>query len=263
MSDRDLERKVAIVTGGSKGMGHAAALRLAAGGARVVFCSDDAPSIQGALADAPAEVEGIEANVARSADMERLIGETVRRHGGLDILVNAAGIQRYGTVVDTSEELWDEVMDVNLKGVFLASKYAIPQMERRGGGSIINIASVQAYASQTNVAAYTTTKGAILALTRAMALDHAAAKIRVNAICPASIDTPMLRWAADLWKGDKTQDEMIEMWGQGHPVGRVGQAKEIAELAAFLASDRCPFMTGADLKVDGGVMAKLGIVLPD
>jgi NAD(P)-dependent dehydrogenase (short-subunit alcohol dehydrogenase family) len=128
---------------------------------------------------------------------------------------------------------------------------------------VINIASVQAYASQNNVAAYTASKGAIVALTRAMALDHADAKIRVNAICPASIDTPMLRWAADLMKGDNTAEATIDAWGKGHPIGRVGTIEEVAALANFLASDLCPFMTGADLKLDGGVLAKLGIILPE
>lgn len=261
MNDNDLQNKVAAVTGGSKGMGQAIVARLVAGGARVAFCSDDASSLDNA--DAPQQAHGIHADVASAADMERFIGETTDRFGGLDILVNAAGIQRYGTVIDTPEAVWDAVMDVNLKGIFLASRFAVPAMERRGGGAIINIASVQAYASQTNVAAYTASKGAILALTRAMALDHADAGIRVNALCPASVDTPMLREAADTWKGHRSQQEMVDLWGQTHPIGRVGNAAEIAELAAFIASDRCPFMTGADIKVDGGVMAKLAVVLPD
>ena len=263
MTDHDLVGKVAVVTGGSKGIGRAIVSRFATGGAQVVFCSNDADSVAEAQEAAPTGVTGVIADVSQSRDMARMIGDVSDRHSGLDILVNAAGIQRYGTVVDTPESVWDDVINVNLKGIFLAAKFAVPAMERRGGGAIVNIASVQAYASQSNVVAYTATKGAILAMTRAMALDHAEAGIRVNAICPASVDTPMLRWAADLWKGDKTADEMIALWGRGHPVGRVGEAAEIAELAAFLASDRCTFMTGADLKVDGGVLAKLGIILPD
>lgn len=260
----DLQDKTAIVTGGSKGMGLAIAHRFVAGGANVVICSNEEETIAPAIAKAPSggKIDGLVGDVAKLFDMQTLVSETVSRFGGVDILANCAGIQRYGTVVNTTENLWDEVLNVNLKGIFLASKFTIPEMEKRGGGSIINIASVQAYASQTNVAAYTATKGAILALTRAMALDHAAAGIRVNAICPASVDTPMLRWAADLWKRDKTVEETIDLWGQAHPLGRVGKAAEIAELAAFLASDKCAFMTGSDLKVDGGVLAKLGIVLP-
>lgn len=262
---QDLKGKVAIVTGGSKGMGLAMAHRFARGGADVMICSNEAASIETALSTAPegTSMSGLAADVGKSSDMEQLVTETVSRHGGVDILANCAGIQRYGSVVDTSEAVWDEVFDVNVKGIFHASKFVVPEMEKRGGGSIINIASVQGYASQTGVAAYTATKGAILALTRAMALDHADAGIRVNAICPASVDTPMLRWAADLWKGERTAEEMVELWGKAHPVGRVGKAEEIAELGAFLAGDSCLFMTGADLKVDGGVLAKLGILLPD
>ena len=122
---------------------------------------------------------------------------------------------------------------------------------------------MQAYASQAGVAAYTASKGAINALVRAMALDHAGDNITVNSVCPASIDTPMLRWAADLYKGDGTMEQTLDAWGKGHPIGRVGQAWEVAELVAFLASDKARFITGADMKIDGGVMSKLGIVLPE
>ncbi|MEM7446307.1 MAG: glucose 1-dehydrogenase, partial [Pseudomonadota bacterium] len=259
----DLAGKVAVVTGGSKGIGHGIASRLAKDGASVWIATNESESLADALAAIDGTASGSVADVSVASDMQDVASATVEAFGGIDVLVNAAGIQRYGDVVDTTEETWDEVMDVNLKGVYLASKAAIPEMRKRGGGSIINIASVQGYASQAGVAAYTASKGGILALTRAMALDHAAEGIRVNAICPASIDTPMLRWAADLWKGDRTAEEMVELWGRAHPVGRVGTPEEIGALAAFLASDECKFMTGADLKVDGGVMAKLGIVLPD
>lgn len=261
----DLSGRTAIVTGGSKGMGLGIARRFAEDGANVLICSNEADSLEAALAEigagdrARAEI----ADVASETDMERLAQTAIAAFGGIDILVNSAGVQVYGTVVDTALSTWDKVFDVNVKGIFLASKYAIPHMAARGGGAVINIASVQAYASQSNVAAYTATKGAILALTRAMALDHAAAGIRVNAICPASVDTPMLRWAADLWKGEGTADEMIDLWGRAHPVGRVGTVAEIAAVAALLAGDECRFMTGADIKVDGGALAKLGIVLPD
>jgi len=177
--------------------------------------------------------------------------------------VSSAGIQRYGTVLDTDEATWDEVFAINVKGVFLASKHAVAAMERRGGGSIINIASVQAYASQSNVVAYTASKGAIVAMTRAMALDHAARNIRVNAICPASVDTPMLRAAAELWKGDGTAEQTLDAWGRCHPIGRAGTAREIAAVAALMAGDECPVMTGSDVKVDGGVMSKIAVVLPE
>jgi NAD(P)-dependent dehydrogenase (short-subunit alcohol dehydrogenase family) len=260
----DLTGKTAIVTGGSKGIGLGIAKQFCDQGANVVVCANDSVSLE--------EVERVIgcdrlitvlADVSKQADMKMLTEATVHAFGGVDVLVNAAGIQRYGTVIDTPEDTWDEVMNVNVKGIFLAAKYALPEIDKRGGGSVINIASVQAYASQTNVAAYTASKGAIVALTRAMALDHADAGIRVNAICPAAIDTPMLRWAADLWKGDSTAEATIEAWGKGHPIGRVGTVEEVAALANFLATDYCKFMTGADIKLDGGMLSKLGIILPE
>ncbi|MFV0410790.1 MAG: SDR family NAD(P)-dependent oxidoreductase [Paracoccus sp. (in: a-proteobacteria)] len=265
LSRIDLSAKVAIVTGGSKGMGFGIARGLLQCGARVTICSNDSASLDEAVADlkAGARLRTALADVSRGSDMERAVAETVADFGGIDVLVNSAGIQRYGTITDTPEEVWDDVMNINLKGIYWSARHAIPEIEKRGGGAVINVASVQAFASQTNVAAYTASKGAILALTRAMALDHAEAGVRVNAICPASIDTPMLRWAADLWKGDKSTEETLRGWGLGHPVGRVGTVDEIAALAVFLASDLCPFMTGADLKVDGGVLSKLGIILPE
>ncbi len=136
-------------------------------------------------------------------------------------------------------------------------------MRKRGGGSIVNVSSVQAFASQKSVAAYTASKGAINALTRAMALHHAAENIRVNVVCPGSIDTPLLRYAADVWKGDNSSDDMIAAWGKMHPIGRVGTPEDVAELIAFLASDRASFITGGEYKVDGGLTAAIAVVLPE
>lgn len=254
----DFAGKVALVTGGSTGIGRAVVDRLADGGARVVFCGVD----KEAALDSE-YVTGVVADVRRPDEMRGLVDLAVTRYGGLDIVVTAAGVQRYGTVEDTPEDLWDEVMDVNLKGVYLICKAAIPALRRRGGGSIVIVSSVQAFASQTSVAAYSTSKAALNGLTRAMALDHAADGIRVNAVCPGSVDTPMLRWAADLWKGDRTQQEMIDEWGKSHPLGRVAKPSEVAEVVAFLASTRSSFVTGAEHKVDGGLLAQVPVVLPD
>jgi NAD(P)-dependent dehydrogenase (short-subunit alcohol dehydrogenase family) len=195
--------------------------------------------------------------------MKALTDFTAETYGGVDVLVNSAGIQRYGTVVETEEDVWDEVLDVNLKGIYLASRYAIPKMRERGGGAIVNLSSVQAFASQRGVAAYTASKGAINALTRAMALDHAQENIRVNAVCPASVDTPMLRWSADLFKGGKSVEETVAEWGKMHPLGRVARPEEVAEVIAFLASERASFVTGGEYKVDGGMLAALGVRLPE
>ncbi len=231
-----------------------------------MICSDREDQVKSAVAEMREEgfeVRGVRADVTSSADMERLVGFAVEMYGGVDILVNSAGVQRYGTVVETEEEVWDEVLDVNLKGIYLASKHAIPEMRERGGGVIVNLSSVQAFASQKGVAAYTASKGAINALTRAMALDHAEENIRVNAVCPASVDTPMLRWAADLFKGEKSVEETVEDWGRMHPVGRVAKPEEVAEVIAFLAGPKASFVTGGEYKVDGGMLAALGVALPE
>lgn len=202
-------------------------------------------------------------DVRRAADMAAAVADAEAAFDGVDILICSAGIQRYGAVVDTPEEVWDDVLDINLKGLFLASKFAVPAMRKRGGGAIVAISSVQAFASQSSVAAYTASKGGVNALVRAMALDHAPDNITVNVVCPGSVDTPMLRDAAGLFKGIGTVEGTLAAWGRTHPIGRVGRPDEIAEAVAFLAGDKARFITGADLKIDGGAMAKLGIVLPE
>lgn len=255
--------KTVVVTGGSLGMGRACAERFASDGCRVLIVANDEASVTDATAAIGPNASGFVGDVRNAADMRAAMAAAVERYGGIDILACCAGIQRYGTVVDTPEDVWDDVLDINLKGIFLAAKFAIPEMRKRGGGAVIAISSVQSYASQAGVAAYTASKGAINALVRAMALDHAGDNITVNAVCPASIDTPMLRWAADLYKGDSTVEATVTAWGKGHPLGRVGKPEEVADLVAFLASDKARFITGADIKIDGGVMSKLGIVLPD
>jgi len=258
--------KVAIVAGGARGIGRAAARKLATEDASVVICGDREDQVEETVAelrDEGLEASGTRADVTSSDDMQRLVGFAAETYGGVDVLVNSAGVQRYGTVVETDEEVWDEVLDVNLKGIYLASRHAIPAIRERGGGAIVNLSSVQAFASQKGVAAYTASKGGINALTRAMALDHAGDNVRVNAVCPASVDTPMLRWSADLFKGHKSVEETLEDWGKMHPVGRVARPEEVAEVIAFLAGPRASFITGGDYKVDGGMLAALGVHLPD
>ncbi len=266
MGDTEFSGKVAIVAGGSLGIGRAASARLAAGGATVVLCGRRPEAVEEAVTQvrtAGGEVEGLVADVSLATDAERLVSFTAECYGGVDILINSAGVQRYGTVVDTEEATWDEVMDTNLKSMYLVSRHAIPEMHKRGGGAIVNVSSVQAFASQRGVAAYTASKGAINALTRAMALDHAAENIRVNVVCPGSVDTPMLRWAADLWKGNQTQEQTLAAWGRMHPIGRIGTAEEVAELIAFLAGPRASFVTGGEYKIDGGLTTALGVALPE
>ncbi|MEV5557110.1 glucose 1-dehydrogenase [Nonomuraea wenchangensis] len=259
----EFDGKVALVTGGSTGIGRAVVDRLAAGGASVVFCGVDQGGVdQGAELDGERTVGRI-ADVRRADQMRDLVELAVSRFGGLDVVVTCAGVQRYGTVEDTPEEVWDEVLDINLKGVYLTCKAAVPRLRERGGGSIVLMSSVQAFSSQAQVAAYTASKAAINGLTRAMALDHAADGIRVNVVCPGSVDTPMLRWAADLWRGELSQDEQVRQWGRAHPLGRVGRAEEVAELVAFLAGPRSSFITGAEHRVDGGLLAQNPAALPE
>ena len=265
----DFRGKVAVVTGGSTGIGRATVERLARGGASVVFCSNDKASVEAASRELGAlgDVRGQVADVSRSGEMAALMKETGEGFGGIDLLANCAGIQRYGTAEDTEESVWDEVLAVNLKGCYLASRFAIPEMRRRGGGSIVHVSSVQALACQTNVAAYAASKGGLNALTRSMALDFAGDRIRVNAVCPGSVDTPMLRASAAQLGGGRAVEEVVRDWGASHPLGRgygrVCSAAEVAEVIAFLLSDRASFVTGAEIKVEGGLLARLGVPLPD
>ena len=261
---REFKGKVVIVTGGSLGIGKAIVERFAAGGAAVVYCSNDKDSAlqtKEELLQHKYTFKPYYADVSSAHDMEKLAQSTVDEFGGIDILVNNAGLQRYGTVETTEEASWDRVMNVNVKGIYLASKYVIPFMRQREGGAIINISSVQARQACTNAAAYVASKGAVNALTQAMALDHAKDKIRVNAVCPGSVDTPMLHWAADLYKGNKTQADVLTQWGRAHPLWdglqRLCQPEEVAELVIFLAGTHSTYLTGATIPIDGGLGVRL------
>ena len=263
---QEFSGKTAVVAGGSTGIGKAAARGLAEAGASVLLCGRTPGKVEAAVGDLRAsglDAAGIVADVSRRDDVAELFAEARRRFGGVDILVNSAGIQRYGTVEETDEALWDEVMAVNLKAMYLTARAAIPEMRRRGGGAIVNVSSVQGLATQKGVAAYSTSKAAINGLTRAIAVDHADEGIRAVALCPASVDTPMLRWSADRFKGEASAEETLAAWGRMHPIGRIATADEVAAAIVFLASPRASFITGAEIKVDGGMMAALGVHLPE
>lgn len=253
--------QAALVTG-TTGIGRAIALRLASGGARVMACGIDSKANGDLLAEASRLSLPVHAELCDVSDAEavrRLVGMTLERFGGLDILVNAAAIHPFGNVVEIDPETWNRCMAVNVGGIYLLARAVIPAMKRRGGGSIINLASVQGYACQTGVAAYATSKGAIHSLTRALALDHAQDGIRVNSISPGSIRTPMLATSAAHFAPDLPAEVAFARFGAAHPLGRIGTPEEVAELAAFLASKKSGFCTGSDFVVDGGLLATLGV----
>jgi len=242
----------AIVTGAAQGIGSAIATRLAAGGASVALL-DVAPSALPPPVGKATSTSFI-VDVSDAGEVTSAVNAAHRKLGRIDVLVSCAGIQRYGSVVETSEEVWDEVMGVNLKSMYLVSKHCIPLMEQTGGGAIVNVASVQAFRAQRSVAAYAASKAAVVSLTRAMAVDHAPT-IRVNAVAPGSVDTPMLRNAARLFADDP--DEAVEEWARMHLLGRVARPEEVAEAVAFLASARSSFITGTSLVVDGGLLVRI------
>jgi meso-butanediol dehydrogenase / (S,S)-butanediol dehydrogenase / diacetyl reductase len=248
--------KVALVTGTS-GIGRASALELARSGAKVLSLGID----DGANAelDAIARADGLNLTVRKTdASSPGEVEAALATLETLDIIVNSAAIHPYGTVVDTDPETFLRAFAVNVGSIQLTARYGIPLMSR--GGAIVNIASVQGHACQRNVAAYVATKGAIHALTRAMALDHAGDRIRVNSISPGSVRTPILELAARTFDGDDADIESVfQRFGAAHPIGRIGEPEEVARLVAFLASDQAGFITGADYRIDGGLLAGLGV----
>src|SRR5437016_7965356 len=258
---KDLEGKVAIVTG-TTGIGRAIAKRFVAGGASVVACGIEIAANRELALDAKTNGLSLrveQCDVTQADAVRTIISKAIGEFGGLDVIVNAAAFHPFGSVVDTELETWNRCMMVNVSSIYLLGHFGIPEMKKRGGGSIINLASVQGYACQRSVAAYATSKGAVHSLTRAMALDHAADNIRVNSISPGSIRTPMLAHSAENFAPGVPLEQVFERWGKSHPLGRIGSPEEVAELAAFLASDKAGFCTGGDYLVDGGLLAGIGV----
>lgn len=247
------QNKNALIFGGASGIGWATARIMMEHGVRVTIADVRRPS---GWDDGPARYTDCDVR-----DMEQVC-QAVRQAAGaapLDWLVYSTGIQHYGSVVSTPVEEYDLVQAINARGAFLACRAAIPKMSR--GGAIVLVSSVQALACQEGVAAYAASKGTLEALMRAMAVDHAKDNIRVNAVLPGTVDTPMARSSAERFGGTNGLEQTLQQWGDNHPLGRVANADEIANLIAFLLSEKASFITGASYRIDGGLLAQLAVRL--
>jgi NAD(P)-dependent dehydrogenase (short-subunit alcohol dehydrogenase family) len=245
----------AVVTGAASGIGRASALQLAAEGAGVVVADmngDGAAAVAAEIRAAGGHAVAIACDVTRGTDCLRIVESAVEAFGGLDILVNSAGIIRRASVVDTTEAEWNRVMAVNVGAVFLTGKHAIPVMAAGGGGSIINIGSGWGLKGGPDAASYCASKGAVVNLTRAMAIDHGPAGIRVNCVCPGDTDTPMLRSEARQLGVDEAAF-LVE--SAIRPLARLGTPEDVARAVLYLASDASSWVTGTVLVVDGGGLA--------
>ncbi|MFL4987395.1 MAG: SDR family oxidoreductase [Microvirga sp.] len=251
-----LKGKVCIVTGGGSGIGRATCLLFAKEGASVVVADkrqEAAEAVAAEGAAAGATMLPTMMDVSRDDDAQRVVHQTVEAFGRLDVLVNNAGYGFAGTVVDTDEEAWDDLMAVNVRGVYLCSKHAIPAMAKNGGGAIVNTASVVATVGIRNRAAYCASKGAVAALTRAIAIDHVAEGIRCNAVAPGTIDTP---YFDEILRKSPVAADSRKALEARQLLGRLGTPEEIAAGILFLASDESRFATGTILTIDGGMTAQ-------
>ena len=243
MSDR-FKNKVVLITGAGTGIGLATAKRMSSEGATII-----AGILDDSQAEAVKDYEAVKLDVRHEESWEATIDFLMKSHGGLDVLVNNAGISPQATAEETTREFWDEVMEINLRGSFLGCQKVIPLMRKRGGGAIVNLASINGIRGNRRLVAYAATKGAIVSMTMALALDHSQDNIRVNCVCPATIDTAMPRgMMAEAPDPALLERQMIEK----HPIGRIGQPEEVASTIAFLASEDASFMTGLAIPVDGG-----------
>ncbi len=239
------QQKAAIVTGGASGIGAAVVTRLAGAGYAVAILDVNEPAPGG-------RAIALRTDVSDESAVRSAVQQVVSEFGALDVLVNNAGIEIHGAVPELSADQWDRQIAVNLRSVFLCSKYAIPHMRGRGG-AIVNISSVHATVSWPNCPAYDAAKAGMTGLTRAMAVDHGPDGIRVNVVCPGYIDTPLLRRSL---AGPEEWEQTVERIAWWHPAGRIGTPEEVAEAVFFLASDAARFITGTCLVVDGGLTAR-------
>jgi len=252
-----LKNKIALITGGGTGIGKATAFLFAKEGARVVITGRREQILLETAGEAKTEnleIEYLVSDVSEEEDCKAAVDYTVSKFGRIDILFNNAGVSYMGVTHETSTELWDKTFDINVKGIYLMSKYAIPYMLKEKSGCIVNNSSILGLkASRAGFAAYSSSKGAVNQLTRSMALEYADKGIRVNGICPGTIYTPMMDDLFDEWDDRKAGEKR---YISVHPIGRLAQPEEIAHAMLFLCDDNIKFMTGTMLSVDGGMSAK-------
>jgi NAD(P)-dependent dehydrogenase (short-subunit alcohol dehydrogenase family) len=248
-----LEGRRVIVTGSGAGIGRAIALRLAAEGARVALADVDEEAAKKVASEIEGETLVRRTDVTRADEVEALVASTVEVWDGLDVMVNNAGVGVAATVVDTTEQDYERVMDVCVRGTLLGMKYAIPAISESGGGSVINMSSVAALVGIADRAVYSAAKGAILSLTRAAAIDHVEEGVRVNCIAPGTVDTP---WIDRITSGYDDPEEARAKMQARQPHSRFVAPEEIAAMAAYLASDEAASCIGACMIVDGGVTAR-------
>ncbi len=252
---KGLENKVAFITGGISGIGYAAALAFVREGAKVVLADIDANAGEAAAAkiqQSGGEAAFIRTDVSKSADVQAMISQTVERYGRLDFAVNNAGIGGASALTaDYPEDEWRRVLDINLTGVWLCMKYAIPHMLTAGGGVIVNVASILGHVGFANSGAYVAAKHAVVGLTKSTAIEYATQNIRVTAVCPGFISTPMIENA-----GITEGSDLYNMIAGLHPMKRLGKPEEVGELIAWLCSDGASFITGSSILADGGYVAQ-------
>jgi NAD(P)-dependent dehydrogenase (short-subunit alcohol dehydrogenase family) len=244
-----LAGKVAIITGGGSGIGKAIAMAFVREGAKVVIAGRDSKKLDLAAAEIGPDCLAVSADVSSAGSVEKLVSATLGRFKQINVLVNNAAVLLPGTAESLSEEDLDQTFDINVKGLWLMSRAVLPHMRVAGGGSIVNIGSVLSMVGARNRVAYSASKGAVMAMTKAMALDHAAEKIRVNCIAPGIVETEMVaRFSTD----ENARKQRVAL----HPMGRFGQPAEIASAAVFLASDESAWTTGSVVTIDGGYSAQ-------
>lgn len=248
-----LESKRAIVTGAGSGIGRSIALRLASEGVRIVLADLDENAANTVSDEISGDTLVQRMDVTKAADMEALVARVVSEWGGLDVMVNNAGVGIAATAEDTSEEDYDKVMDVCVRGTFLGMKYAIPAIRDSGGGAVVNMSSIAALVGLKDRAIYCAAKGAILSMTRAAAIDHVEEGVRVNCIAPGTVDTP---WVQRITSGYDDPEKARETMKARQPHGRLVTSDEIATMAAYLASDEAGSVIGTCMVVDGGMTAR-------